>query len=59
MNDEVRFEVPPDIVIALLRERAAKDPLLAAHLDAAQWQAAAIHLRNEQEKAKQSLPLKD
>jgi hypothetical protein len=52
MSEDIRFEVPPDIVVRLLQERATKDPLLAAHLDAASWQAAAIHLRQQQEKAK-------
>lgn len=37
-----QVEIPPALMVQVLYQRAANDPLLRAHLDAAMWQAAWI-----------------
>lgn len=41
-TEPVTFQIPAEAVLALLVEKAQTQPLLAAWIEAAQWQAAAI-----------------
>jgi hypothetical protein len=45
----VDFEVDAAVVLAILAEKAQREPLLAAWLEAAQWQAVAIQQQPEQD----------
>jgi hypothetical protein len=44
-EDFETYTVPADAVLNVLTIRAATDPLLAAHIDAARWQVAAAQNR--------------
>ena len=45
----MNFEVDAAVVLAILAEKARSEPLLAAWLEAAQWQAAALSTQTEDE----------
>lgn len=48
-----QFEADAEIVLQILREKAATNPLLAAQVESASWQAAAIVERQARESANQ------